>query len=157
MQTTSAAALFATEQLAQLMTGKREVLEQMRDLARRQLELIAQGDMSKMMHVLAAKETSLRQLLQFEKLLDPFRSQDPEARQWASPEARRRCQLVAQRCEALLAELMLLEKQGEADLRRRRDETAARLQHADTAGQARRAYAHPLPSSANQLDLSSEA
>lgn len=157
MQSITAASLSDTERLAELIAGKRDVLEQMRDVARRQLELIAQGDLGKIMQALAAKEALLRRLLSFEKLLDPFRQQDPEARIWTSIDARRRCQLAAQRCETLLAELMLLEKQSEHDLRRRRDDTAARLEHVDSAGEARRAYAQSPPPSAARLDLSSEA
>src|SRR5690606_30539280 len=139
MQTIPAASLSDTQRLAELIGQKHDVLELMRDLARRQLELIAQNDMTKMMNVLAAKETALRRLLAIEKQLDPFRDHDPQARLWPDPESRRRCQAVAERCEALLAELMLIEKQSESNLRQRRDETAARLKGAESAGEARRA------------------
>ena len=72
-------------------------------------------------------------------------------------ESRRRCQAVAERCEALLAELMLIEKQSESNLRQRRDETAARLKGAESAGEARRAYAAAPAPARSQFDISSEA
>jgi hypothetical protein len=145
-----------TDLLAELIDAKRDVLEQLRQLARRQSDLIAGGDLAALMTILAAKETLLRRLLNLEKQLDPFRPEDPESRRWRSPELRRRCRQSAERCEALLAELMLLEKQGETELQRRRDETAARLDGAHAAMEARRAYVAPPHVSPASLDLSSE-
>ncbi len=135
-----------TDELAELIANKREVLEQLRQLARHQGDLIAAGELPKLMSVLAAKDALLRQLLDLEQQLNPFRQEDPEQRVWRDSEARRRCQLVAARCDSLLSELMLLEKQGEQDLCRRRDETAQQLQGMHAAGEARQAYgAHAGP------------
>jgi hypothetical protein len=148
--------ILPTDRLADLINAKRDLLEQLRQLARQQNEHIAAGEMSTLINVLAAKEMLLRNLFAVERQIDPFRQEDPEQRIWRNPEARRRCQVVAERCESLLAELMLLEKQSETDLQRRRDETAKRLDLAHSALEARRAYApHTRPASA-QLDLSSE-
>ncbi|MBM3998524.1 MAG: hypothetical protein FJ297_03100 [Planctomycetes bacterium] len=129
-----------TEELAELMTGKETLLDQLRRLARHQGDLIAAGDHARLMSVLAAKDTLLRRLLDLEQRLDPYRAEDPDKRVWRSDEARRQCRRVAERCDSLLSELMLLEKQGETELGLRCDEAARRLDGMRLATDARRAY-----------------
>lgn len=123
---------FETDTLADLIAARRDVLEKLRQLSRQQLEQISANDLSKLMTVLAAKDALLRDLQRVETDLQPFRGQDPESRLWRTTEARRKCQQMAERCESLLAEIVLLEKQGETELKRKRDDTAARLEVTST-------------------------
>jgi hypothetical protein len=145
-----------TDLLAELIDAKRDVLEQLRQLVRQQNDLVAMGDLARLMSVLAAKESVLRSLLHIERQLDPFRPEDPDSRRWRSAEARARCQQVVERSQALLAEIMLLEKQGETELRQRRDDTAARLDAAHVALEAHRAYSGHTEAARSQLDVTSE-
>jgi flagellar biosynthesis/type III secretory pathway chaperone len=145
-----------TELLAELIAEKHRVLEQLRELARMQPEIIGAGDMSRLMSVLAAKERMLSRLKVVEQRLNPFREQDPESRRWRSPAARSACRDVAERCEALLKEIMVIEKQSETELVARRDQTAARLHAAHDASSARSAYLHSAPRRASRLDVTSE-
>lgn len=145
-----------TDGLAELIAAKRDILEQVRQLSRQQSADVASGELTRLLTILAAKESLLRRLFAVERKLDPYREEDPEARRWRSPEARRRCQQDAERCESLLSEIMLLEKQSESDLRSRRDETAQQLEGLQSAGEARRAYAFPMVPQPSHLDLSSE-
>jgi hypothetical protein len=62
---------------------------------------------------------------------------------------------MAERCESLLAEIVLLEKQGESELKQKRDDTAARLDVTHAAIEARRAYC-TAGNEPTHLDLSSE-
>jgi len=144
-----------TDTLAELIAEKRDVLEKLRQLSRQQLDQVVANDLSKLMTVLAAKDALLKELQRVESGLHPFRSQDPESRLWRTTEARRRCQQTAERCESLLAEIVLLEKQSETELKRKRDDTAARLDGAHAALEARRAYSTAANRPAH-LDLSSE-
>jgi hypothetical protein len=138
-----------TARLAALIAAKLKVLEILTRLSRRQLELIAAGDTPALLKLLTGKEAVLAQLQTLERQLDPFRSQNPEQRDWPSPEARAACQREADRANALLAEAMDLERQAEAAMAARRDAAAAALSAAHVAADTRAAYAAPLASAAS--------
>jgi hypothetical protein len=145
-----------TDVLAELICNKRECLLRLRDMGRRQLELIEEADMTGLLDLLATKQHSLLRLQQIERALDPFRDQDPDRRRWRDPGDRARCAEQLQQCERLLAEIVGQEKHSEGLLTRRRDEAAARLQGAHFAGQARGAYSAPPNRPVSQLDLHSD-
>ena len=145
-----------TNTLAKLIAAKHDVLVQLRQLSRQQLDLIDEGDMSKLLVLLSAKQSLLGQLQKVERQLDPFRSQDPEGRRWESSQLRQQTRQTAERCEGLLGEIMMIEKQGESDLVRRRDAAAHHLQGVHTAARARGAYSQPNADHGRRLDLSSE-
>jgi hypothetical protein len=149
------ASAFETDRLAELAGRRHECLSQLHALSRRQLELIDQEDMTQLLGVLAAKQRVLGELQEVERGLDPFRGQSPEERRWRTPETRRQCAELIARSETLFAEILRREKEGEEQMRRRRDETAVRLQGARAATQARSAYAGES-ARARRLDLSSE-
>jgi hypothetical protein len=107
------------------------------------------------MKLLAAKQNLLNQLQHVEHQLDPFRHQDPDGRQWSSPQRRQQTRDMATRCESLLNEIMLVEKQCEGELIVRRDAAAIRLQGIHTVTQATNAYLSNTPAH-SQLDLSSD-
>jgi hypothetical protein len=142
-----------TRLLAELIRGKRECLLQLRDLGRRQIELIDEGNITALLEVLTAKQRPLERLQQIERALDPFRGQDPDRRRWPTSEDRRLCTEQLQQCERLLAEIISQERCSEGALLQRRDEAASRLQEAHFAGQAREAYTGQPDRQAKQIDL----
>jgi len=145
-----------TETLASLIAQKLQLLELLARLSHAQVELIDSGDMTKLLPVLGAKQRLLAQMQQFEQALAPFRNDDPEQRIWASVAAREKCRADAQRSEQLLAEIMEMERQGEAEMIRRRDDTARRLEEMDTASRAHSAYFEvPVPAT-SFFDMSSD-
>lgn len=148
----------STAELAGLIEEKLRLLEEIRQLGYQQWQWITSDEMEKLLNVLAAKESLVRRLHEVERRLDPFRHQDPESRLWSSPHHRARCRQMAEQCEAVLAEIVFWEKQGEQELLRRRDEAAARLQALESQTLACRSY---LPQNGpaacgQQLDLASE-
>jgi flagellar biosynthesis/type III secretory pathway chaperone len=146
----------STETLANLIAQKLQLLELLARLSRAQAELIDGGDMTRLLPVLGAKQQLLAQMQQLEPALAPYRDENPELRVWASPAARDRCRANAERSEQLLAEIMLLERQGEAEMVRRRDEAARRLEEVEVGSQAHSAYFEvPLPA-ASHFDMSSD-
>lgn len=145
-----------TETLANLIAQKLQLVELLAKLSRAQMELIDGGDMNRLLTVLAAKQRLLNQLQQLEQALVPFRDEDPDQRVWASAEARELCRLNAARSEQLLAEIMQLERQGEAEMIRRRDETARRLEEVECAARAHTAYVDIPVAAVSQFDMSSE-
>jgi hypothetical protein len=145
-----------TDILSDLIRVKRECLVQLRDMGRKQLELIDAGDMSSLMNLLAVKQRPLLTLQRIERALNPFRNQDPDKRIWRSPDARAQCAEQVKQCESLLAEIVSQEKHCEAALVKRRDEAAAQLQGAHLAGYARHAYLPQANAPLSQLNLLSE-
>jgi len=144
-----------TEVLAGLIDNKYEVLSLLRQLARAQVIVVRDGDMTRLMKLLATKQDLLNQLRNVERHIDPFRSQDPESRQWRSPQRRQQVRDMTTRCESLLNEIMLVEKQCEGELVVRRDAAATRLQGIHSVTQATDAYLSSGPTY-SQLDLSSD-
>lgn len=145
---------FPTDRLCEFLRAKRSCLTQLRDMSRRQMELIDSGEMTRLLDLLVVKQRMIEQLQRIERALDPFRGEPPEARRWRSDDVKRCCADEAQQCELLLAELMNREKQSEALLTRRRDEVAQRLQGVHRAAQARQSYLEAPQDGACQLDVS---
>jgi hypothetical protein len=148
---------FETDILADLIRAKQTCLAQLRDMGRRQLELIENDDMTTLLDLLAAKQRAIVQLRRIERALDPFRGQDPQQRRWRSPQDRQACAEQIRQCESLLGEIISQEKQSEGALIRRRDEAASRLRGVHLAGQARGAYTAQPQGAVSQLDLLSES
>jgi hypothetical protein len=130
-----------TDILVQLVRARYTCLVQLRDLGRRQLELIDQGNVTALLDVLSVKQKPLRDIQRIEKALDPYRGQDPEQRPWRSAEDRADCAQMVQQCDALLKEIVAEEKRCEEIMVRKRDAAAVRLQQLRSAGQAQGAYA----------------
>ena len=143
-----------SQRLTQLVQCKLQIMQLLRRLAAQQLEVIAGGDTSNLLKLLAAKQTVMDQLAKLEQQLDPFRGQDPETRDWPSTAAREECQRNVETCNELLTEVMRLEKQGELEMVRRRDDASVRLAGMHGASEASRAYV--TAATATGLDLSTE-
>jgi hypothetical protein len=148
---------FETDLLADLIARKHRCLLDLRDLGRRQIELIERDEITRLLDLLSAKQSALTQLQRIERELAPFRGQDPEGREWRAPEARGQCARQLSECEALLGEIVGQERRSERELVRRRDEAALRLQGVHTASEARGAYVGTSDLQGRQLDLLSDA
>ena len=144
-----------TVRLAELITRKRKILEQVNVLTQMQPETIEKGDTGRLLHVLAAKDRLLNDLQSVERELAPFRDQEPEDRVWRSVDDRMRCRAEAEQCEAILKEVMVTEQACERKLVDRRDRTATQLHAANDASRARTAYASDA-GVRRSLDISSE-
>ena len=146
-----------TDILADLIAKKRDLLLELRAQTVRQQEVIAAGEITNLMSILAGKQTLLNQVRRVEQGLDHFRHQNPEARRWQSEEHRAKCRANAESCEQLVAELVAAEKRCEAEMIDRRDSLANQLQSAGNASNAAAAYTgHTRPASAG-FDIQSEA
>jgi hypothetical protein len=146
-----------TERLSDVISRKRACLVQLGDLGQRQADLIEGDDMTELLKVLAAKQHLIGSLQGIERELAPFRDQDPEERQWRTPEDRARCAHEANLCRQLLAEIVIQEKQSEGRLAERRNEAARRLRLAHAASQACGAYQSDTRTNTGMLDVMSES
>src|SRR5208283_3531023 len=113
-----------TDILMQLVRARYTCLVQLRDLGRRQLELIDQDNVSGLLDVLAVKQKPLADIQRIEKALDPYRGQDPEQRQWHSADDRTACAELVRQCQALLEEIVLHEKRCEEIMVHKREAVA---------------------------------
>jgi hypothetical protein len=147
-----------TDILMQLVRARYTCLVQLRDLGRRQMELIDQENVTGLLDLLAIKQKPLSDIQRVEKALDPYRTQDPEKRQWPSAGERAACARLVEECNKMLKEIVIQEKRCEETMTRKRDATALELQRLRAAGQAHSAYLIPARRDAgvSQLDLSSE-
>ncbi|MEX0867157.1 MAG: hypothetical protein WD030_07350 [Pirellulales bacterium] len=144
-----------TEQLAELVARKHRVLTCLRDLGRRQAELIERNEIDVLLKLLSGKQRLLDELLALDGRLAPFREQDPDRRRWASDDDRARCSEVAADCERMLRQIVQQERESEQAMIRCRDETAARIDGSHKAVQVHGAYFGANQSTASSLDLSS--
>ncbi len=145
-----------TDTLAELIHARCECLTHLRDLGRKQFELIDTDEMTALLDLLAVKQRSLVQLQKIERSLNPFRDQDAPQRRWRSESDRCTCAEKLKQCEVLLGEIITQEKCSEETLRRRRDEAAKRLHGVHLSGRARGAYTTCTPREINQLDIISD-
>lgn len=118
-----------TDELAQLIAQKHDLLSKLQLLSRRQLQLAGHSDhITDLMRVVAAKQTLIESLLNVDRRLDPHRQCDPEDRQWRSPLDRHRCSVATRECQAMLDELKQMESEAEDRVRANRDEISRSLQ-----------------------------
>lgn len=144
-----------TERLAELIAVRHELLVQMRDLGRLQMELIRANDFTQLLKVLASKQRVLTALQAAEGDLKPFRDQDPASRPWKSPQQREESAKLASRSDLIFREILEQERQSESLLAACRNEASVRLHGAHSSAQARGAYASQSSSARSYLDLSS--
>ena len=130
----------STEQLAALIAQKHEVLVQLRAVGVRQTGLVASGEVAALLKLLAAKQHLITRLKELERELKPYYAGDPDKRVWRSPDERARCAKQASDCNALLEEIVQLEKLGADKMNERKNEVAQQLQQVHAATHVRSAY-----------------
>jgi hypothetical protein len=130
----------STERLAELVRSKHKVLLQLRDIGLRQTDLVECGDIASLLTLLAAKQQLIGSLQALEGDLTPFYDHDPDKRVWTSPQARVECANQATDCNALLEQIVQLEKLGAEKMTARRNEVTAQLQQVHAAAHVRSAY-----------------
>lgn len=139
----------STETLAQLVARRRGLLERLLVACGKQGELVTAGDTTGLLKLLGAKQTLIDGLRETERLLDPFRHEDPANRQWPTPEARAACAADADRCTQLLAAVRQLEEKHGKQMAERRDVIADQLQTIHRGHQVATAYQpHAVPAAA---------
>jgi hypothetical protein len=130
----------STTQLVELIRTKHRVLVQLRDAGQRQADLVSNGDIGSLLKLLAAKQQLIAALHGLEDKLKPYYAEDPDSRIWSSPQDRAQCAQQAAECNALLEDIVRLERQGAETIVERRNEVAQQLQQVHTAAHVRSAY-----------------
>lgn len=148
----------STPRLAQLVHQKSTLVIELHKLLSRQRSMIDDGQFD-LLALLAVKQRLLEALGIVDRQMDPFRTQEPDARNWASPQERQQCRDEADQCEALFREVKQLEAYCLTKMQDLHDKAKEQLQGVDSARRAAQAYEAGYQNMAppkNSLDLSSE-
>jgi FlgN protein len=132
--------MHSTQRLGELVHRKLQILTQLREIGQRQTELVTGGDIATLLALLATKQQLISSLQAVEQELSPYYAEDPEQRIWTSPHLRAACAQRVMECNALLEEIVRLEKFGAEQITARRNEVAEQLEHVHSAAQVRNAY-----------------
>ena len=132
--------MLTTERLSELISAKRTILVQLRDIGQRQTDLVTSGDIGSLLNLLGVKQSLIAALQELESALRPHYAEDPEKRRWGSAQERAACAQQASECNALLEDILRLEKLGTEKITERRNEVAEQLQQVHAASQIRNAY-----------------
>jgi hypothetical protein len=130
----------STERLAEVICQKHQVLVRLREIAQRQANLVATGDITSLLTLLATKQQLISALQEIERELMGYYEDDPDQRVWKSPQDRAACAERVAVCNALLEEIVHLEKDGAEMMAARRNEVAQQLEQAHSASHVRSAY-----------------
>ncbi len=143
-----------TDRLAELVLAKVQTLQQLCELAKQQASITQTSDATILLSFLARKQPLMDCLQDLQEELAEYQDDDPEQRVWRSPEDRKACQVASDRCQQLLSEIVLLEKQSLDEMSQRRDALAAQLQDASDANHAAHVYHSADALVESSLDLS---
>ncbi|MCL2304583.1 MAG: hypothetical protein FWC43_04500 [Planctomycetaceae bacterium] len=127
--------------LAQILQSRVSVLEQMLRVSEKQLEVVRLGDMTLLLQLLARKRKVYDTFEELERQLDPYRNIEPQDRKWESEQQRLDSDAAIERSKELLAAILELDQQGEAELLRQKDDVQRQMQKMDTSGKAAAVYA----------------
>ena len=93
-----------------------------------------------MLTLLGGKQQLIAGLQAIEAHLKPFYAQNPDTRAWRSPDERAQCAQMANECNAILEEIVSLEKLSAEKMNARKAEVAEQLQQVHGAAHVRNAY-----------------
>jgi hypothetical protein len=113
---------------------------QLREIGHRQAELVNSGEIAAVLKLLAFKQELISSLQDIERQLKPYYGQDPERRNWKTADQRAACARLVSECNAMLEEIVHLEKNGAEKMTARRDQVAEQLHHVHAAAHVRSAY-----------------
>lgn len=142
-----------TDNLHDLMANKVDVLEQLCELARQQSSVTGMGDADLLLSFLARKQPLMDRLAELQEGLSIYAHDDPEQRLWRTDQLRMICRTASDRCQLLLSEILLLEKQSLDEMSMRRDALAAHLQDGRDGSSASQAYHWADALNEGSLDL----
>lgn len=130
-----------TEKLIELIRKKHQVLVQLREFGSRQSALVSSGEITGLLKLLGTKQHLITGLQALEQELKPYYAENPEARVWRSPADRAECAKLVAECNALLEQVVALEREGAEQMVARKSEVEQQLHHAHAAVHVRNAYA----------------
>ena len=130
-----------TEELSELAGRKLRMLRAIKQMTLEQADLVAAGDVDTLLPAISRKAEAIEGLQEVQRRLMQFAGQDPDARRWSDPAARLACRETLAQCDALIAELLVLEGQSIDSLSARRVGVGEQLRQMHSGVTVDRAYA----------------
>lgn len=123
-------------------------------LSRRQSDLIAQNDYTRLMDVLGQKQRLLGSLGELRRAQPALWEQWQASRDALPPKLREQCETLLEESEGFLAQVLTFEKAGTDAITRRRDATQRQLRTIEQGTHVRHAYHNCLaPATHRHLDV----
>jgi hypothetical protein len=138
--TTDAQPYAHTEQLFALMEAKHSVLADLRTLAVTQSEAIDKQDITELLNLLARKQVLMDRLMNLQQRMVTFQGEDPELRNWSSPDRRKACQETKRTCDQWIQEILVMEQRAAEEMTAQRDAVAGQLLQVSDSMRLSRAY-----------------
>lgn len=123
----------STDLLFELCDKRLQILQELHMQTLAQLEQARGGEAEELLTMLSRKQWLLDELAAVHEQIRPFQDQDPESRTWSEPNKRKECQEIADQGQALLAELLEMERLSIEAMNQRRLTVSRELQlHTDS-------------------------
>ncbi|MCA9131406.1 MAG: hypothetical protein KDB22_30190 [Planctomycetales bacterium] len=152
LETTSTAVEY-TERLSHLLQERLDLAIAIKQISDSQIQAARSGEVNVTLGLIARKQSLLEQLEQLRQGMQPYYLDDPDRRQWKTPERREECQRVANECNAILQQTLQLEQATLEELSAKREALAAQLQDGKDSTIASNAYATDRLLGASTLDI----
>ena len=124
------------------LSREQEIYVNLRELSKRQMEIIdADGDVEKLLEVLARKQVLINEIEDIERELVRFKKEWPDSRAALDGNIRALVEERVRQLRAVLAELMEIENQAQERLLNRSQAVAEDIRRVAKGRQAHRAYA----------------
>ena len=146
----------STLRLTVLAEQKLHLLTQLRELSIDQHQLADQRRADELLILLSRKSELIELLRAVQDDLNPFQSQDPEHRTWASETERGRCRTLFRDSEKLIAEILVIDNQTLGEMTLQRDLIGQQLSQFTSAEAIHDAYhrSHEVEDVSNEPILS---
>lgn len=142
-----------TQQLWLLYSQQLVVLERLFELCELQSRTDLNGDDRVLTGYLARKQPLMDEIACIQQQLMVYADDDPESRVWYSASEREQCRQMADRCQSLLRQILVLEQQAIDCLSQRRDAIACQLQEGRDRLMVRSLYQSDSDPREGALDL----
>ncbi|GAB5403679.1 MAG: hypothetical protein Aurels2KO_19100 [Aureliella sp.] len=141
-----------TDVLFDCMQKRVDLARNLWQLNQTQTAAALENETDALMGILARKQGLLDALGEIQAKLQPYLSDDPDARVWSSQERRQQCRANAEESQRMLADLMRAEKATLDEVTARREAIGALLRDGMDAISTRDAYAQSA-TSGGRLDI----
>ncbi len=114
-------------ELATLLERQLSLYESVRDLSRRQKEVIGEGNSALLLRLLAEKQDIITMIDELSRRAKPLREWWEERRDSLPVECRNRLEPIGEKLRGILGEIVQLEDEGQSALASAKDETGGKV------------------------------
>lgn len=144
---------------SELIQEEESILTRLFLLSSKQLEIVRDGNITKLLDFLIRKQSVVNEFEQINALLKPFRDIPPEDRQWSSERERQRTEESLERCKEFLEQIVANDELSTGELVEQKYETGRQLRELKKSATVNASYAKqavPVVTQENvrRLDLS---